>query len=180
MTVPGSSAAFCSDDPPLLSVDGVVKHYTTPSRRVVRAVDGVNFFVRRGETLSLVGESGCGKTTTAQMILALESPTAGEIRYAGAPVTAGGRALRRRMQIVFQNPFSSLDPRMRIRGILREPLRIHRVPRAQQDARIDALLAMVHLGVRLAERYPRRIERRAAATRRNRTGPGLTAGVHCA
>ncbi len=139
---------------PLLAVDGVFKHYPARSRRVVRAVDGVNFVVRRGETLSLVGESGCGKTTTAQLILGLQAPTDGEIRYDGALVNTRDRSLRRRMQVVFQNPYSSLDPRMRIREVLREPLRIHGVPRGEQNQRIDALLAMVHLGARLADRFP--------------------------
>jgi oligopeptide/dipeptide ABC transporter ATP-binding protein len=138
----------------LLGVEGLVKHFPTRSGRPVRAVDGVSFTVRRGETLSLVGESGCGKTTTGQLILGLQAPTSGHVRYDGSIINTYDRPLRRRMQVVFQNPYSSLDPRMHIGDILQEPLRIHGILRREQNRRVDELLEIVHLGRRFADRYP--------------------------
>ena len=95
----------------------------------MRAVDGVSFTIRRGETLGLVGESGCGKTTTGRCILQLERPTSGSIRFEGQELTTLGlealRPVRRRMQVIFQDPYSSLNPRMTVGQIVGEPLAVH-------------------------------------------------------
>jgi oligopeptide/dipeptide ABC transporter ATP-binding protein len=128
-------------------------------RHVVRAVDDVSFAIAAGETLGLVGESGCGKSTVARTILRLVEPTAGEVRFAGRdvlPLRAGElRALRRRLQIVFQDPYGSLNPRMTVRQTLREPLDIHRLARGPaRDARVAALLREVGLDAGLADHYP--------------------------
>jgi len=150
---------------PLLEVSGLTKHF--PIRRglfgrvsgQVRAVDGVSFEVRRGETLGLVGESGCGKTTTGRAILRLIEPTSGSVRFDGAEVTRLRRpelrALRRRMQIVFQDPYSSLNPRLTVGSMIGEALAIHRLARgAAARERIAELLALVGLSPDHARRYP--------------------------
>ena len=150
---------------PLLSVRDLTKHYTRKSglfggeKGVVRAVDGVTFDVFPGETLGLVGESGCGKTTTGRAILRLIEPTSGQVRFDGNDVLAlnGGdlRRLRRRMQIIFQDPFSSLNPRMTIGAIVREGLTIHRLAEgAEADKRVRRLLDEVGLRPEYADRYP--------------------------
>ncbi len=150
---------------PLLAVSGLTKHF--PIRRglfgrvtgQVRAVDGVSFEVRRGETLGLVGESGCGKTTTGRAILRLVEPTSGSVRFDGAEVTRLRRpelrALRRRMQIVFQDPYSSLNPRLTVGAMIGEALSIHRLARgAAARERIAELLSLVGLSPDHARRYP--------------------------
>ena len=125
--------------PPLLEVEGLVTRYPVPRgvvgalarqpQRWVHAVAGVSFRLRRGEMLALVGESGCGKTTTAQSVLRLVDADAGAIRFDGTDITALGsgdlRGLRRRMQIIYQDPYESLDPRFRVRTTLEEPLDVH-------------------------------------------------------
>jgi oligopeptide/dipeptide ABC transporter ATP-binding protein len=152
---------------PLVDVRNLVKHYPgerewlglgRPSR-VVRAVDGVSFAITPGQTLGLVGESGCGKSTVARTILRLQEPTAGQVLIDGRDVFALGardlRTLRRRMQIVFQDPYSSLNPRMTVRQTLREPLAIHHLAAgAEADVRVAALLQEVGLDPRLARSYP--------------------------
>jgi peptide/nickel transport system ATP-binding protein len=124
----------------------------------VHAVDGVGFDIRAGETLGLVGESGCGKTTTLMEILALEAPERGTVEVLGRDVrtlTAKDRtALRRDVQVVFQDPIASLDPRMPVADILAEPLVTHRVPRDEVRRRIPALLQLVGLRPEHASRYP--------------------------
>jgi len=114
---------------PLLDVQNLVKHY--PGRPPVRAVDGVSLTIAAGQTLGLVGESGSGKSTVGRTILRLQEPTSGRVLFEGEDVfalaTAPLRALRRRMQIVFQDPYSSLNPRMTVARTLREPLEIHRL-----------------------------------------------------
>src|SRR6266480_8159149 len=115
----------------LVSVHGLVKHFPVEdSDEVWRAVDGVSFEILRGDTLGLVGESGCGKSTTGRCILRLIEPTKGDIKFEGRDVTAMGkrelRALRREMQIIFQDPYASLNPRMKVGEIIAEPLIIHR------------------------------------------------------
>jgi oligopeptide/dipeptide ABC transporter ATP-binding protein len=150
---------------PLLSVRNLAKHYARRAgifgaeKGVVRAVDGVSFDVAPGETLGLVGESGCGKTTTGRAILRLIEPTAGEVTFDGQDVLALKaeelRRLRRRMQIIFQDPFSSLNPRMSIGAIVREGLTIHKLAEgAEADSRVRQLLDEVGLRPEYAKRYP--------------------------
>jgi peptide/nickel transport system ATP-binding protein len=147
---------------PILELRGLRKEFAprgrlrVTSNRAVRAVDGVSLEVRRGETLALVGESGCGKTTLAELILMLQEPTAGEVVLDGVPVgSAAGRrrsGLRRRVQIVFQNPRSSLNPRLRIEQILREPWQSQ--GRRPARGEVPRLLATVGLDGAVARRYP--------------------------
>ncbi len=126
---------------------------------VVKAVDGVSFAVRRGETLGLVGESGCGKSTTSLAVLRMHPVTAGRIWFEGEDITRQDRTtglFRRRMQMVYQDPYGSLDPRMKVSAIVGEPLAVHRTTasRLEYDERIAALLATVGLLPEMAERYP--------------------------
>jgi oligopeptide/dipeptide ABC transporter ATP-binding protein len=150
---------------PLLSVRDLTKYF--PIKRgvfgrvtgQVRAVDGVSFDVAPGETLALVGESGCGKSTTGRAILRLIEPSSGSVAFDGVDVRALGagdlRRLRRRMQIVFQDPFSSLNPRMSVGAIVREGLTIHRLAEGSAaDARVRQLLEEVGLRPEYASRYP--------------------------
>jgi oligopeptide/dipeptide ABC transporter ATP-binding protein len=149
---------------PLLQVTDLVKHYTAGGLFArpdppVRAVDGVSFEIGRGETLGLVGESGCGKSTVGRTILRLQEPTSGRATFDGADVFALGRVelrqLRRRMQIVFQDPYGSLNPRMRIGDAVAEGIEIHRlVPRLDIPRRVAALLEEVGLDPGYARRYP--------------------------
>ena len=149
----------------ILEVDNLKKYFPIKGglfRRtttVVKAVDGVSFTVRRGETLGLVGESGCGKTTTGRSILRLEQPTAGEVVFDGKDVLkAGGRelkTLRRDMQIVFQDPYASLDPRITIGESIGEGLVIHGLGNAKERAeRVRAVMERVGLHTAQANRYP--------------------------
>jgi oligopeptide/dipeptide ABC transporter ATP-binding protein len=150
---------------PLVEVRDLRKHFPLGGgmfRRangVVHAVDGVTFTIRAGETLGLVGESGCGKSTLGRMILRLLEPTSGDVRYEGRSLLelSGGemRAMRRAMQIVFQDPYGSLNPRMRVGQIVGEGLVIHRMgSRAQRQERVRELLSLVGLPADAAERYP--------------------------
>jgi len=150
---------------PLLSVADLKKHFPIKSglfgreKGTVKAVDGVSFDVNQGETLGLVGESGCGKTTTGRLILRLLQPTSGSVRFEGRDVlglpAADMRLLRRRMQIIFQDPFSSLNPRMTVGAIVREGLTIHKLAEgAAADARVRQLLEEVGLRSEYASRYP--------------------------
>ena len=149
---------------PILVAKDLVKHFPGAGglfRRAqpVRAVDGVSIEVRRGETFAIVGESGCGKSTLARLLLRLIEPTAGEVVYDGQSVTSAGpeavRALRRDLQIVFQDPFSSLNPRMTIGDLVAEPMLVHGVAsRADARARVAETLALVGLLPEVANRYP--------------------------
>ena len=150
----------------LLEVDGLKKHFALRRRfwggprAHVYAVDGVSFHIDKGETLALVGESGCGKSTVGRAVLRLFEITAGRVVLDGQRIddlAAGAlRPLRRRMQVVFQDPFSSLNPRMRVRDILAEPIRNFGLASspADLDARIDALLDTVRLPREAARRWP--------------------------
>jgi len=150
---------------PLLSVRDLVKHF--PVRRglfggmrgAVRAVDGVSFDLAAGETLALVGESGCGKSTLGRLVLRLIEPTAGSVSFAGEDIFAlddkAMRARRRSMQIIFQDPYASLNPRMTVGQILAEPLRLHGLARGDGvERRVGELLRLVGLHPRHAARYP--------------------------
>jgi oligopeptide transport system ATP-binding protein len=126
----------------------------------IRAVDGVSFALARGDTLGLVGESGCGKSTTGLAILRMLEPTAGRIVFEGEDITSHDkermRPIRRRMQMVYQDPYGSLNPRMKVRDIVGEPLQVHGVAgsAAAYRDRVDRLIAMVGLLPDMAERYP--------------------------
>ncbi len=126
----------------------------------VKAVDGVSFDIRRGETLGLVGESGCGKTTTGRCILRLERPTGGEIYFDGVNVADLGKrelvARRQKIQVIFQDPYSSLNPRMKIGDIIGEPIHVHKIEpdRKARDNRVRELLDLCGLDPRFADRYP--------------------------
>ncbi|MEU8987306.1 dipeptide ABC transporter ATP-binding protein [Streptomyces sp. NPDC048558] len=152
---------------PILEVSGLVKHY--PLTRgilfkkqvgAVRAVDGVDFSLHRGETLGIVGESGCGKSTVAKMLVNLERPTAGSIKYKGEDITRlSGRALkavRRNIQMVFQDPYTSLNPRMTVGDIIGEPYDIHPevAPKGDRRRRVRELLDVVGLNPEHINRYP--------------------------
>jgi oligopeptide/dipeptide ABC transporter ATP-binding protein len=146
----------------LLEVENLVKHF--PVNRgiimrhqigTVKAVDGVSFSVDRGQTVALVGESGCGKSTTARAVLQLIQPTGGSVRFEGEELTEAGtdrlREMRREMQIVFQDPYASLNPRMTVRNILTEPFKIHRI---DPGDRVAELLSLVGLAPEHENRYP--------------------------
>lgn len=126
----------------------------------VRAVDGISFTIRKGETLGLVGESGCGKTTTGRCILRLEHPTGGEILFDGKNLVdlnqKSMRALRQKIQVIFQDPYSSLNPRMKIGDIISEPMKVHGTEpnKAAREARVTELLRLCGLDPRFADRYP--------------------------
>jgi oligopeptide/dipeptide ABC transporter ATP-binding protein len=160
MTAPASPSSG-----PLVSVRGLVKHFPIKAgafgrqKGAVKAVNDVSFDVMPGETLGLVGESGCGKSTTGRLVLRLIEPTSGEVSFGGQNLMtmSGGdlRRLRRRMQIVFQDPFSSLNPRMTIDAIVREGLTIHKLAEGSAaDARVKQLLEEVGLRPEYASRFP--------------------------
>jgi peptide/nickel transport system ATP-binding protein len=160
---PGAAAA--GDSPPLLAVEHLVKHFPILGgvlrRKVasVQAVDDVNFTIERGETLGLVGESGCGKTTVGRVLLRLTDPTSGRIVFDGQDIThLEGRALkpiRRRMQLIFQDPLGSLDPRAPIADSIGEGLRIHGIgTSAQRREKVRKMMDLVGLQSYHARRYP--------------------------
>jgi oligopeptide transport system ATP-binding protein len=155
------------DTKPLLEVRGLQMHFPVTegiviNRKVgdVKAVDGIDFTVYRGETLGLVGESGCGKTTTGRCILRLERPTAGEILYDGVDIAKLERkellSLRRRIQVIFQDPYSSLNPRMKVGEIIAEPIMVHGIERnsGRRSTRVRELLSVCGLDPKFADRYP--------------------------
>ncbi|MGL4441930.1 MAG: dipeptide ABC transporter ATP-binding protein, partial [Bosea sp. (in: a-proteobacteria)] len=161
-------AALSASDVPLLSVEGLVVDYSTrgwlPGSRGhgMRAVDGVSFTIARGETLGLVGESGCGKTTVASVIAGLMKPSAGRVLYDGQPIAGEGasrqsrRCSRQALQMIFQDPYASLNPRMRVGNILAEPVLFYRLASNKAEALDDAglLLEAVGLERAQAERFP--------------------------
>ena len=150
----------------ILVVKDLVKHFAIGGgvfggeHAVIKAVDGVSFSIRRGETLGLVGESGCGKTTTGRCILQLEKPTAGQIVFEGRDLATLPhnelRRVRRRLQVIFQDPYSSLNPRMTVGQIIAEPLAVHGIvpDRANRAARVRELLGHAGLLPAMARRYP--------------------------
>ena len=150
---------------PLLQVRDLVKHFPVAGglrgvQLSVRAVDGVSFTLQRGETLGLVGESGCGKTTTGRCVLLLERPTSGQVLFEGIELTTLPedklRSMRRRMQVIFQDPYSSLNPRMTVGQILSEPIQVHGLIKEKnaRAARVKELLTQVGLLPQHARRYP--------------------------
>src|SRR5262249_34943514 len=178
---PAEEAAKAPEASALVSVRGVSKHFATrqawpreadlrPHVRLwrsitrmpalVQAVTEVDLEIRRGETLGLVGESGCGKSTLGRTILRLFDPTAGSVAFDGIDLTRMSqrqlRPLRRHMQMIFQDPYASLNPRMTVGAAIAEPLEIHDIGagRAERSARVDALLAEVGLPADPARRYP--------------------------
>ena len=154
----------------LLEVKGLTKHFTLhddvfsrlagQKTQVLKAVDGIDFHIRRGETLGLVGESGCGKSTTARLVTRLIEPSAGEVRLKGEDMLAFSanrlKGARKEVQLVFQDPYSSLNPRKTIMQILSRPMEIHGLARssAEKRERVLELLARVGLGLEHIDRYP--------------------------
>jgi len=143
---------------PLLEVQGLAKHYPLKGGRVLRAVDGVDLSLAPGESLGLVGESGCGKSTVARLVLRLIPPTEGSIRFEGREIAslsdAALRPLRRHMQIIFQNPHAALNPRRTVFASIAEPLIVQGMAGADAQARVAALLRQVGLPEGFLWRYP--------------------------
>jgi oligopeptide transport system ATP-binding protein len=148
---------------PLLAAEGLVKHFPVRAglfgrKALVRAVDGVSFDVHRGETLALVGESGCGKSTTGRLVLRLLEATAGRVRFEGRDLSALDatdlRAARGSMQIIFQDPYASLNPRMTVGQTLEEPLLLHGLANGRRRERVAEILAQVGLAPGHSRRYP--------------------------
>ncbi|MFG1396265.1 ABC transporter ATP-binding protein [Roseixanthobacter pseudopolyaromaticivorans] len=147
------------DEAPILQVQDLARHYAMRGSAAVKAVDGVSFDIAIGETLALVGESGCGKSTLARMIMALDKPTGGKVQFQGTDLSRLSarhlNRLRRKFQIIFQDPYSSLNPRMTVNETLAEPLRLHRIVPADAVAgRVAKLLECVGLTTAQGGRYP--------------------------
>ena len=142
---------------PMLEVVGLKKYFEVAAG-TVRSVDGVTFDIRPGETLGLVGESGCGKTTTGRTIVRLYDPTGGTVRFMGQDITrlSQGAMLpwRKRMQMIFQDPYASLNPRMTVGDIVMEPMSIHGIPKDERGDRMRRLMKLVGLNGEHANRYP--------------------------
>jgi oligopeptide/dipeptide ABC transporter ATP-binding protein len=166
MAEPAGSAP-AGDDVPLVEARSLSKHYRLHGSmfgrfrgrepETLRAVDDVSLRIMRGDTIGLVGESGCGKSTFGRLLLQLERPNDGEVRYEGTVMDAAGATrIRTKAQIIFQDPFSSLNPRKSVRKAIEEVLAVHRLcPRAERKGRVDELLERVGLSPTLADRRPR-------------------------
>jgi peptide/nickel transport system ATP-binding protein len=165
-----AGAAFAAGEV-IVKAEGVSKYFDVSPpwlnrvlerkpRTILRAVDDVSFEIRRGETLSLVGESGCGKSTVARVLVGLYAPTHGRVEFFGRDLaevnTAAGRALRQKLQMIFQDPYASLNPRWRVAEIIAEPLKAHGLMKdpAQIAARVDELLGLVRLSPADKVKYP--------------------------
>jgi len=166
-TEAAASTAAVNERDVLIDVKDLVMHFPITEGIIVqrevakvKAVDGISFFIRRGETLGLVGESGCGKTTTGRCILQLERPTSGEILFNGTDLTKLNQkelgVLREKIQVIFQDPYSSLNPRMKIGEIIAEPIHVHRIieNKAERDERVRELLHICGLNPKFSDRYP--------------------------
>ena len=170
-TAPAASGEAAERAPPLLEAGDLVRHFDVSppllnrllegrGRAVVKAVDGISFKIGKGETFSLVGESGCGKSTVARLVVGLYRPTAGSIRYDGIEIGAPGSAANRRrvqpqMQMIFQDPYASLNPRWRVADIIAEPIRARRLLSGTDvGARVDELLRQVGLAAGDRDKYP--------------------------
>jgi oligopeptide/dipeptide ABC transporter ATP-binding protein len=163
---PGTGTGTRDGAPPLLQVEDLVVHYhirgagtVVRSHETVHAVDGVSFTLDTHQTLGLVGESGCGKSTTGRNVLLLERPTSGRILFKGQDLAALGARqlteLRRNMQIVFQDPIGALNPRHTVGQLIGEPLRVHdKVPKKKRRERVEELLELVGLPVDAVSRFP--------------------------
>ena len=183
-----------SDNPAILEVADLAKHFPiqrsmiatlrrTPPR-LVRAVDGVSFELRRGEVLALVGESGCGKTTTAMSVMGLTEPSGGMIRFEGQPLhelLRRDRSLRQTIQMIFQDPYESLNPRMTVGEIVAEPLEVHKLYKTKQATEQAVLAALDEVGLRPAAEFIHRLPHELSGGQRQRvviagalvTGPRL-------
>ncbi|SIQ15028.1 peptide/nickel transport system ATP-binding protein/oligopeptide transport system ATP-binding protein [Alkalispirochaeta americana] len=157
---------------PLVELSDLEKHFST-KEGTLKAVDGVSLQIRQGETLGLVGESGCGKSTTGKLLVRLLAPTAGRILYRGRDITSlktaqEAREFSRTVQMVFQDPYSSLDPRMSVGEIIEEPLRVHRLfpGRRERQQRIRELMEYAGIAPRLINSYPHELD----GGRRQRVG----------
>lgn len=144
----------------LIEVEGLKKYFNVGNGKIVKAVDDLNFYIREGETLGMVGESGCGKSTAGRTILRLYEPTAGSVRFNGTDIyklsPSKMKAMRRDMQMIFQDPYASLNPRFTVSDIIGEALDIHKLAgsRKERKKRIEELLDMVGLNPDHATRYP--------------------------
>ena len=165
VSAPAATTGSDSPQTPLLELRGLVKYFAVKevqglrmTHGTVKAVDGISFTLREGGTLGLVGESGCGKSTTSRLITCLEKPTAGSILFRGKEISnlreKDLRPLRREVQMIFQDPYSSLNPRQTVGAILRTPLSVHGLAKGHEKARIQELLELVGLNPEHINRYP--------------------------